>query len=385
MALAVLSTFLPLLLISLHANAAVMIGMSFAFGIMFTAILFLIAYGSQNNNLLAVAKEELAAILFSAFIIMFWLSFDATMNSLVSGLLQSGLQGSVFQAYTGSVTSGRYEIGHIEIAMATLDILASKLKAQYFDLYLFEALIGFLSTVSFPAFNPIPVANSITFTIAPFTGLTLLSNAHTVVVETISYLMTVIWAKQFLLIFARDVVPLLLLPLGLVLRAFPWFRTTGSSVLAIAFAVYFVLPFAILFSNYLIFDLYKPADFAYSPAQSGYFNSNTNQNFWTSLISKLRSNDPDNPSKKVFEQFNSPDAADVGSSRRTCYGNTIVRLLCSAENIGVNAYEAGRGFVSTSVDIAGFMFGMTGDFGWSTFTFPLMPGSTSAGLFYFLV
>ena len=59
----------------------------------------------------------------------------------------------------------------------------------------------------------------------------------------------------------------MLLPLGLVMRAFPFFRATGSSIIALSFALYFVLPFAIILSNYLIFDIYQPADFVYTPSR----------------------------------------------------------------------------------------------------------------------
>ena len=38
----------------------------------------------------------------------------------------------------------------------------------------------------------------ISFSLAPFTGLSLLSNIHTVVVESIGYLIRVIWAKEFI-------------------------------------------------------------------------------------------------------------------------------------------------------------------------------------------
>ena len=92
------------------------------------------------------------------------------------------------------------DANHIQLAMASLKIMEDKLIDQYKELYLFEALIGFLSTISFPIASPFPAIAMISFSLAPFTGLTLLSNAHTVVVEAIGYLITVMWAKEFILL-----------------------------------------------------------------------------------------------------------------------------------------------------------------------------------------
>jgi len=375
-----MEVLLPLLL-TLPASAGVMIGISLAFGVMVTGCMFMVAYGLQNPQLIAVAKEELAAFFFTIFIILFWISLDSSLNSITLGLLASSLPQDLQPAVEMQDLRQDLAINHVNLAIASLDVVIQKFKDQYIDLYLFEALIGFLSTITFPLGSPVPAVNVISFSLAPFTGLVLLSNAHTAIVESIGYLLTIVWAKEFILIFARDAVPILLLPLGLVLRAFPFFRKTGSSVIAISFALFFIYPFSILLSNYLIFDVYQPADFAYTPVHASFFGTEKGHDKWKEDIDGAGEE-----GEHILEQFTSPDVAEqahTGTSE--CAGNIIVRMLCSVKNILKGVGSAIAGFVGTIVTIWRFMVGMTGDFFFSGFNNPLMPASASAGLYYFII
>ncbi len=380
---------LPLLLnITLPLSAWTLISLSLGLSVAMTAAMFAIAYALQNPQFQAVAKEEFAALLFTLFLLLFWLGSDVTFNAIASGLVMSSLPPQMqSMAQTGTVVSG-LSTSHLELSLACLDVIYEKLKAQYIDLYLYEALIGFLSTISFPVGNPLPWGNMISFSLAPFTGLVLVSNIHTQVVESISYLITVIWAKQFIIKFARDVVPLMLLPLGLVMRAFPFFRTTGSSIIALSFALYFVLPFAVILSSYLIFDVYKPADFVYTPLQSSYFNSDKSASEWQDMLLNGRSQ-----GDKLVQQFSAPSALEQGTSQaknadgtpNECAGNWLRKMLCSPINVVKKGISAAAGVVSTIVTLWKFMMGMSGDFFFTAFTNPMMPASTSAGLYYFLI
>lgn len=373
---------LPLLLyITLPPSAGIMISLSLGLSVAMTACMFAVAYALQNPQMQAVAKEELAALLFTIFIILFWLGSDVTFNGIANGLVMSSLPAQT-QALIQPGTVAGLTSSHVNLALACLDVICGKLKAQYIDLYLYEALIGFLSTISFPIGNPLPAINMISFSLAPFTGLALLSSIHTQIVESVSYLISVIWAKQFIVKFARDVVPLMLLPLGLVMRAFPFFRTTGSSVIALSFALYFVLPFAIILSSYLIFDVYKPADFVYTPSQASFFETNPGASQLTSTITGDRSY-----SEKLLDQFNAPSALDTQANTQdsTCADNWLTRLLCSPINVVKKGITAAAGFVGTVFSLWKFMMGMTGDFFFTMFTNPMMPASTSAGLYYFII
>ena len=362
-----------------------MIAVSLMFGVCMTASLFMIAYALQNPQLVAVAREELAALFFSVFIILFWLTADGLLNAAASGLLLSTIPSDVAAqispCVSGPTCPTSLTSSHITLALASQEIVYQRLKATYTDLYLYEALIGFLSTISFPLGSPLPAINLISFSIAPFTGLVLLSNAHTVVVEAIGYMIPVVWAKEFILMFTQDAIPLLFLPLGLTMRAFPFFRTTGSSIIALCFALYFVFPFAVILSNYLIFDIFQPADFAYTPASVSAFGTERSKEDIGSDFDEGR----DRVSDELLGPLGAPDVAASASTQEECTGNSIVHLLCSAQNILENAWNGIVGFVKTIWNIWKFMMGFTGDFFRTLFTNPLMPGSPSAGLFYFII
>lgn len=377
-----MEVLLPILL-TLPPAAGGMIALAIGGGILIVGVMFMIAYALSNPQLVAMAREELAALIFTGFILLFWLGSDALLNGVVGGMLASTLPPSL-QGFASSSTLGGLTTSHLNLAMATQTLIEQKLKSQYLDLYLFEALIGFLSTISFPLGSPVPAVNVISFSLAPFTGLGMLSNAHTVIVEAIGYLITVLWAKEFILIFSRDCVPLLLFPMGLVLRAIPFFRRTGSSVIALSFALYFVLPFAIILSNYLIFDMFKPADFTYTPSAASYFGTDRTAEETREGIDRGRSG---SETHSMMEQFMAPGVVEEASNQATdeCAGNAIVRLLCSVKNIITGAINVVGGFLRTVWNIWRFMVGMTGDFFFTGFNNPLMPASASAGLFHFII
>lgn len=384
--------FLLPLLLTLPDAAGAMIAAGLAIAIMVSGSMLMIAYGFQNPQMIAMAKEEVAAMIFTMFIIFFWLAFDTTLNTAVYGLIS----GSLPPAYQSSIAVnscvsgsgpgciGNIAISHLTLAIASLDVVEQKLRSQYIDLFLFEALIGFLSTISFPFGSPTGPVAIISFTLAPFTGLVLLSNAHTAVVETIGLMLTLVWSKKFILIFSRDIVPILLLPLGLVFRAIPLFRKTGSSIIAMSFALFYMFPFALIFSNYLIFDIFQPADFAYTPTASSFFDTDRDYSYWSNSIDEAREGDA---TGHMAEQFRGGDiaATTYDDPTSSCSGNFVVHMFCSAKNIisaGVNAFV---GFFSTVWNIWRFMMGMTGDFVWSIVNNPALPTSASAGLYYFII
>lgn len=377
--------FLLPILISIPTAALPIIGVSLGLGVVLVALAYMVAYALQSPQLTAIAKEEMAALFFSVFIILFWLSFDTTINGLTTGLLTSSLPPS-YQSSIGSSTSNSLTTSHVNLAIASLHIMDAKLRDAYVDLYLFEALIGFLSTISFPLGSPFPAVAIISFSLAPFSGLSMLSTAHTVVVEAVGYLVTIVWGKEFILLFARDAVPLFLLPFGVTLRALPFFRKTGSSIIALAFALYFVFPFAVLLSNFLIFDIFQPADFAYTPAAASFFDTDRSQSDMQGMIEE--GSDPESgPTQHLFEQFQAEDAVEesYNDPLDSCVGNVITRFFCSVKNIFNTVTTVIGGFFSTVFAIWKFMMGMTGDFFFTGFNNPLLPASASAGLYHFLI
>lgn len=366
-----------LLLATIPASALAMIGMAFSIAIFIVLAMYIGSIFFQNPQLNALAKEELFSTVFSGILIIFWLTSDALMNQVAANMVSIAIGGNVQGCTDTTCLSGLY-IGHINIALGTLSIMITKLKSLYVDLFLFETLIGFLSSVSFPLGNPTGVIATVTFSISPFAGLGMLSNAHTVIVESISYIITVLWAKEYLLIFARDAVPLFIFPLGLVLRVFPFSRHTGSSIIAFAFVVYFIMPFSMILSNYLIFDLAKPADFSYTPSSVSFFkNTNNLEKEMIDVRSKT--------SEELFKLYKTENLAEVKATVNECIGGTINHILCSGELMLKNSASDALGFFHKAWEIWTFTMGLTGDFAITAFNNPLMPSGITAGLYYFLV
>jgi hypothetical protein len=376
-----MEVLLPLLL-TLPPGAAALVAVSLGLAVGITSCMFMAAYFFQSPQLTAMAREEFAALVFTALILFFWFGMDTVLNALTTNLVLSVLPpglNAVVSAAPGAAGS-TLATSHFQLALASLKILEARLLEQYKSLYLFEALIGFLSTISFPIMAPFPAVNIVSFSLAPFTGLVLLSNAHTMVVEAIGYLITVVWAKEFILLFSRDAVPLLILPIGLVLRAVPFYRKTGSSVIAVAFALYFVLPFSMIFSSYLIFDVYKPVDFTYMPATASYFGD------MTADQAKEKVQSAEHAGEDIRKHFQTGDLIDQGMSQSNeCSGNPIMHAMCGLENLGKATYNGVKGAFETIFNIWKFMMGMTGDFALTLFSNPVLPASSSSGLYYFLI
>jgi hypothetical protein len=364
---------LPMLLF-LPDAARSAIGIALSLGVMVTALYYMLAYALQHAPLFAIAKEELATLIFSVIIIMFWIASGTTLDPLVKALIAPTAEGLPEHQLSDLSTS------HVTLALASLDILFHKLKEMYISMYLFEALIGFLSTVSFPIGSPVAGTAILSFSLMPFDGLSLLSNAHTIVVESIGQLMTVVWAKEFLLMFCRDAIPVIFLPLGLVFRAIPFLRTTGSSIIAICFAGYFVLPLAIIFSNFLIFDVYQPSDFIYAPKEMGPYKSTLDESTINSSINKSREK-----GSEILELFQANDVAKASvTGTSECQGNPVWQALCGTGYVIWGVVTGVWEFAKTSFKIWTFMMGFTGDF-LSFATNPLLPPAATSGLYYFII
>ena len=364
---------LPLLLY-LPDTAKVSIGAALGLGAIVTALFYMLAYALQHPPLLALAKEELSALLYSAVIIIFWIASSSTVDPIALALIAPS-------NFVAGQHISDLSTSHVTLAIGSLDIMLHKLREMYVSLYLYEALIGFLSTISFPLGSPMPGPAIISFSLMPFDGLNLLSNAHTIVVESIGQMMTFVWAKQFILLFCRDAIPIIFLPLGLAFRAIPFFRSTGSSIISICFVGFFVLPLAVLFSNYLIFDVYKPADFVYAPQHIGPYKSDLSQDAVNASLTRTKTKSAEEITK-LFTTQNT--VASTSTSSDSCAGNFIWQMLCSAVNVAVGIGKGIYEFGATVWGIWKFMMGMTGDF-LSVWSNPLLPASATAGLYYFII
>ena len=350
----------------------IMICLSFSVGII--VMFYLVATFFQHAPLQAAVKEDIGAFIVTLLIVIFWNVISEFLSDIVGALIVG----------VGPLPSSQVlTVSHADAAYGALEIFFVKLRSNYFHLYLFEVLIGFLSTVSFPIGSPLPAVNIISFSLMPFDGLNLLSNAHTVVVEAIGYLMATIWAKEFIVIFARDTVPLILFPLGIVMRSFVWFRATGSSLIAISAALYFVYPLTVLLSNYLIFDVYQPRDFVFTPDEKviSFFKSGQEK---TEAQIDLEKEHALETGEDFREQFKSENSIIEQSITIACPGDLIDRMICSVSKLISASWEGVKGFISTVFKIWTTMVSFSGDLLLSVL-FGVVPAGATAGLYRFVV
>lgn len=355
------------------------LGFSLMFAIGLLIFFYLIAAIFQHPPLDAIKQEELAAFILTFLIVVGWGFLDASMANVTQNLICAA-NGDLCSNISIAGASGGGFQSHVSLAYSALNVLFVKLRDIYVNLYLFEVLIGFLSTISFPIGSLLPGLNIISFTFMPFDGLVLLSNAHTVVVEAIGYTMMVIIAKQNLLEFAEHAVPLVLLPIGLILRAFPWYRGTGSSLITICVVLYFVYPLSVLLSNYLIFDAYKPANFAYAPTVAEVAGFSGQERTEAEMREYIESkNEEAEDMLHVFQE-----GGAIRASVQEACGTGLRGLWCDIKNFFSGIWTAVTGLVHTVWTIGKAMWTFGGDM-LRSILHGFLPSGATGGLYTFIV
>ncbi len=354
------------------------------FSVIWVVLFYLPGQVLQHPPLQLAAKEELGVLIMSIVILISWVTITQLFTDISTGIIVQSTPGLNIPTTTQTQAGYSYLTSHLDVAYGSLEIFFIKLRTHYTSLYLFEVLIGFLSTVSFPIGSPFPAVNIISFSLMPFDGLVLLANAHTVVVEAIGYLMSVIWAKEFIVIFARDAIPTILLPFGLIMRAFPWFRATGSSLIAICIVIYFIYPLTVMFSNYLVFDVFKPALFLFTPNEDAVSFYNDPGLTDAQREDKLRhmQDEANEESEHFLREFREDKDIVKTTQIRKCE-STIFYFFCSVWNIMTGTWHFVTSFVGTVVNIWVTMMTFAGD--WLMNLGKGIPLGSSGGLYKFII
>ncbi len=378
--------FVPFLL-SLSEVPA--LGLVFMFAVLLTIFFYMVAYLFQSPNILAIAKEEMAALILSLVLVGAWVMLEGFLSAGSYGLicmLSPDLCTQTIGVQDITANNMPYS-GHIQIATASLDVLETKLFTIYGRLYLFEILLGFLSTLSFPIGSFVPGINILSLSIMPFDGLMLLSNAHTIIVEAIGTILAIIIAKQVFFLFVADAIPKIFLPIGLFLRALPLYRTTGSSIIAICITMYFIYPLSVIFSNYLIFDVYlagNPIDFVYNPKYVGLAPTGGPSTMEELEEYEEKRKEGEEKVKDLLALFKSHDPlGDQPNIEKSC-GTGIFRLLCNIKNFVVSIGEFAVETLKTIITITKFMWSFSGDVISSAINKGL-PSSAAVGLYNFII
>ncbi|MFA6328156.1 MAG: hypothetical protein WCY41_01795 [Candidatus Micrarchaeia archaeon] len=136
-------------------------------------------------------------------------------------------------------------------------VISSRLMKGYTSLMLTQMFTGFLSGLStnIPLiFMGIPL--EIGF--MPFVGIGPVNQAHTGIVDLLGTVFAAFTAQNMLLTFIEEAAIPVFLPFGMILRAFPFSRKTGSTIIAVVVAAYFVYPLSILLNQQIWLMVVSP-------------------------------------------------------------------------------------------------------------------------------
>ena len=139
-------------------------------------------------------------------------------------------------------------------------VMMPRILKGYADLTWNEVLLGAVSTFDFSL--GIPAYRVLWITIGgimPFTGLSLISEANIMVTDALMTVWSAFAAQKMLLSFIQASALVYFLPMGLLFRAFPFSRKTGSTIIALVFAAYFIYPTSILINEQIFYIIQNPS------------------------------------------------------------------------------------------------------------------------------
>ncbi len=138
-------------------------------------------------------------------------------------------------------------------------VMTSRLSKGYVSLMLTQMftglLAGFYTSIELSAFKVLAANVGIT----PWVALGPLNQAHTILVDLIGTTYAAFTAQNMLLTFIEKAALPVFLPFGLMLRAFPFTRKTGSTIIAVVVAAYFIFPISILINEQVWIMIASPS------------------------------------------------------------------------------------------------------------------------------
>jgi len=137
-------------------------------------------------------------------------------------------------------------------------VMTSRLAKGYASLMLTQMftglLAGFYTSIQLSPFKILSVDVGLT----PWVALGPLNQAHTIIVDMIGTTYAAFTAQNMLLKFIEKAALPVFLPFGLMLRAFPFTRKTGSTIIAVVVAAYFIYPITILINEQIWIMIVSP-------------------------------------------------------------------------------------------------------------------------------
>ena len=182
----------------------------------------------------------------------FFFSTMETIFIIIGFIIVSQSMDLIFSSLMGCTTTCS-PITFAEISMGRILDMTTNL---YFVSYLFDLFTGpFLQSVVSSGYGSFSM-DTIQISFMPLIGLDIVMEFYYILLQKIVDIMIFVIARQGLLSITIPLVAYLF-PIAVVLRSIPVTKSSGSSLLAIIFVLYYVFPMSVLFSDYLIFNVYK--------------------------------------------------------------------------------------------------------------------------------
>ncbi|HNT61088.1 MAG TPA: hypothetical protein PKJ97_03870, partial [Candidatus Bilamarchaeaceae archaeon] len=228
--------FLPLLAATIPNPITPLAIAALMLALFIVAMYYMFSKLLASPQLEAFAREEFSQFVFTMLIFGSFMMLYISISGLAS-----------------AAACGTARCDHIDLAIYSLGIVQSAMFNTYISLYSSEFIIGLVSTMGFNIPIVVTPAFYVWFHMSSFGGIEPISNGLITLIESMGYLFGLAYARERLVYFFRDVTFTILIPLGFFMRALPFSRRTGSSIIAIAFAGFFAYPLSIALSHQLIF------------------------------------------------------------------------------------------------------------------------------------
>jgi hypothetical protein len=224
------------------------------------AIAYMIGRALENPKVLQWSETELTQVIGTAVILMVFMSLTAILDTTVGPTFYN--QSVIFPADTYR-TSSSYQQLHPYGGWATVQDhvqhylesdLEGTLSSLIYGFSTLSAMVGAISSMSFS----IQVSSSLSIFFTPFAATfgpiqSVLATVFNAVVISAAQLQI-----QLEIIKLNGAIFTILLPLGLIFRAFPFTRPAGGALISIAFGFTIMLPIAYLVTEDIALHLYGP-------------------------------------------------------------------------------------------------------------------------------
>ena len=258
-----------LLLALLNDPMFQLVWIAFAAAVSIIALSYMLGEVFGMHSLKGFAKVELADLIASALIVLIAIGlatpggvFDQVTKGFMLATGPTQCVGSppdrniaFAQAEYFLGCAPEVDMGAVPPTIKIEGVLMKRLTLAYASLMGNEMFFGLLSGFSTNLEVPIPIMLlKINVGMTPWIAMGPINDIHTVLVDAVGVAWAGVATQKMLLAFVEESALTIFLPFGLLLRAFPFSRKTGSTIVAVVFAAYFIYPTTLLI-NYRIWDM----------------------------------------------------------------------------------------------------------------------------------